>query len=107
MLTNNNLSKTKFKEFLNKNGQFKKAKGNRQVFYLNGEKWCFSISDRAPQCRQFYEDCKGFITLMGGEYYAVRVGVPDKHPWSRTMKDGTRAFSVEVGISDLRRFECA
>lgn len=105
-MTNNNLSKKKFKEFLSRNKNMVKVKDNRQLFVLNGEKWCFSLSDKIPQCRQFYEDCKGFITLMNGRYYAVRVDNPANYTWSRTTKNGIKAYSVIVDKSQLRKFEC-
>lgn len=107
-MTNNNLSKKLFKQFLKNNKQFKKVEGNRQVFYLNGEKWCFSVSDTKAQCRQFYEDCKGFVTYMleDSKYLAARVDNPSQHTWSRTMKNGIRAYSVKPDNTLMRNFEC-
>lgn len=97
----NNLSKVLFKEFLNIT-KLDRGKGNRQVVNFNGDKWQFSISTKERlECRQLYEDCKGFITfhLPTSNVYICEVDDISNYVWSRTMKDGTKAFSVEKPIS--------
>lgn len=56
---NNNLSRVLFKEFLEEN-QYKQD-GKRNVFFLDGKKMAFSVTEDKIQCRQFYEDCDGLV----------------------------------------------
>ena len=66
---NNNLSRVLFKEYLEANSL--KADGKRNVFFKDGKKIAFSVTEDKIQCRQFYEDCLGLVCydIKENEYY--------------------------------------
>ena len=105
----NNDSKIEFRNFIKFHTTLKKCNEKRQVFYFNGDKFGFSVSSDMFQCRQFYEDCKGFVTLSRGDnkYYLVMVPDPKKYQWSRATKQGINAYSVCVGKDQAQEFKCS
>ena len=66
---NNNLSRVIFKEFIETNNL--SSDGKRNVFFKNGKKMAFSVTEDKIQCRQFYEDCEGLIcyNISENKYY--------------------------------------
>lgn len=64
-MTNNNLSRKLFKEFLAKNPELVRV-DTRNVFDdQNGKRYAFALntSSRFVECRQFYQDCDALISL--------------------------------------------
>jgi hypothetical protein len=63
-MTNNNLSRKLFNEFLSKNPSLVRV-DSRNVFDANGTRYAFSINkfSKSVECRQFYEDCDALISL--------------------------------------------
>jgi hypothetical protein len=58
MIGNNNLSRTLFKEFLERNLLERPSKrDSRNVVQVGDSRWVFTIGDAKEQCRQFYDDC--------------------------------------------------
>lgn len=74
----------------------------RNVVTVNGEKWSFSVSDFAPQCRQTYEDTKGFITLCrDNSLKFYRVSNFSKFRISRVSPSGLKAYNVVVKEKEM------
>ena len=97
----NNVSKRIFSDFVKSRGLMR-DEGARQVMFDGKEKLSFSVSTRETvlECRQTYEDCDGFVTyhVPTNTFYKIMVPNIPEYCYSRTMKNGTRAYSVKVDI---------
>ena len=92
---NNNLSRVIFKEFLAENDL--RADGKRNVFFKNGKRFAFSVTEDKIQCRQFYEDCEGLICYNITEdklYEFDRSDLELSDTPSRISPSGLKAYSA-------------
>jgi hypothetical protein len=70
---------------------------HRNVVKINGEKYSFSVSTFLAECRQCYEDCCGFITLMkDGTLKKYTVKDFSNFTVSRISPKGIKAYNIII-----------
>jgi hypothetical protein len=92
---NNNVSRELFKEFLEANNL--KADGKRNVFFKDGKRFAFSVTEDKIQCRQFYEDCEGLFCYNMNEdvlYQFDRSDLCLSETPSRISPSGLKAYNA-------------
>ena len=98
-MNKNNLSKAICAQVAVARGWHKETKRN-VVRLPDGSKYSFSVTPRGsyPQCRQVYEDTKGFITLTeaSGNLYKFEVNDFAEHSLSRISPNNTRAYNIVI-----------
>jgi len=103
-MTNNNLSRVLFNDFLEMNSL--KRDGKRNVFIKDNKKYAFSlVKESTIECRQFYEDCNGLVCYSYKDdclYDVSKDNLNISNTPTRISPNGMKAFNA-LGSIELAK----